>query len=100
MCTPSPTPCTHLRLVHTTGTDNSDRYQRYQTLFDTPDTNKLQKKYEEIVGPGFEEVDPTLAAMFNSIRNTVSTPDVDEARSLCDASLWDTMDLDKVCDDL
>ena len=76
-------------------TSNSDRYQRYQSLFDAPDANALQSQYESIVGPDFELVDPTLQAMFNSIDNTVAQPDVAAARELCDASLWDSMDLDK-----
>lgn len=61
-----------------------------------PDGNQLQRQYEQIVGPGFEQIDPTLQAMFKNIQNTVATPDVDAARNLCEASLWDTMDLDKV----
>ena len=61
-----------------------------------PDSNALQRQYEEIVGPGFEQIDPTLQAMFSNIQNTVNTPDVDAARNLCDASLWDSMDLDKI----
>lgn len=39
---------------------------------------------------------PTLEAMFNNIKKTVNSPDVDAARELCDASIWDSMDLDKV----
>jgi hypothetical protein len=38
---------------------------------------------------------PTLEAMFNNIKKTVNSPDVDAARELCDASIWDSMDLDK-----
>ena len=61
-----------------------------------PDGNALQKQYEQLVGPGFETMHPTLEAMFDNIKKTVNSPDVDAARELCDASVWDSMDLDKI----
>ena len=73
-----------------------DTYDNYQDLFKAPDTDELTKQYEDIVGDSFTVVDPTFQAVFDSLDNTVDTPDVAAAKEICDANLWESMALDKV----
>jgi len=41
-------------------------------------------------------VDPTFQTVFDSLDNTVDTPDVAAAKQICDVNLWESMALDKV----
>ena len=71
-------------------------YDDYQSLFTAPDTGELTTQYQDIVGDSFTVVDPTFQAVFDSLDNTIDTPDVAAAKQICDSNLWESMALDKV----
>ncbi len=73
------------------------RYNRYQKLFEAPPKAELEESFWEIAGSTFDAVPPTLNAAFNQLQKE-SSNDVwtDAAKNLCDANLWDTMDIDEI----
>ena len=76
--------------------DNSDRYSRYQDLFKAPTASELEEKYKSIVGGSFQFIDPTFKALMDQVANAQPDWDVASSTNLCDASLFDSMDLDEI----
>jgi hypothetical protein len=65
-------------------------------LFNAPSGDELENRYRQIAGDGFTSIDPTFAAVFNSVSNAVLSDDARRAREICDSSVWESMDLDDV----
>ena len=76
--------------------DDGDRYTRYQDLFKAPDAAELDDKYKEIVGDSYEFIDPTFKSLMQRVSSAQQDDDVAAAMEVCDASLFDSMDLDEV----
>ena len=72
------------------------RYSRYQSLFDAPSGDDLESQYQSIVGDSFTSIDPTFAALFNSIDESTLSEDAQQAKKICDSSIYESLDLDQI----
>ena len=69
-------------------------YGRYKALFTSPSGDELEAKYQKIAGDGYNVIDPTFKAVFNSVRNSVQREDVTAAQDICDSSVSGVSDLE------
>ena len=77
--------------------DNGDKFARYKELFEGPDAAQLEQKYKEIAGDSFEFLEPTFKQLLQTVASSTPDWDVTEAKdTLCDASLFESMDLDQI----
>ena len=76
--------------------DDGDRYKRYQDLFKAPNAQQLQAQYQSIVGASYELLGPAFQSLMTQVATQTQDPDVKVAMNLCDASLYESMDLDEV----
>ena len=76
--------------------DNSDRYARYQDLFEAPDVQQLDTRFQNIVGESFSFLHPAFKDLMQQASQSTQDFDVVQAKELCDASLFESMDLDEV----
>ena len=76
--------------------DDGDRYQRYQDLFTAPDAEELDAQYKEIVGDSYEFLAPSFKSLMTQVADQAQSEDVTQAMNLCDASLYESMDLDEI----
>lgn len=72
--------------------DDGDRVSRYYDLFAAPSTAELDQQFKDAAGDLFDAVPPTFKALMSQIS---SAQENTEAQSICDGSLWDSMDLDE-----
>jgi hypothetical protein len=75
---------------------DGSRYERYNALFEAPSGDELEAQYRNIVGDSFQAVDPTFAALFDSIDRSTLADDAQEAKQICDSNIYESMDLDEV----
>lgn len=75
---------------------NDDKYDRYNELFEAPNAAQLRAQYQQIVGDSYEFLESGTQDLMDSVADQVKPPDVEAAQDLCDASLFNSMDLDEV----
>lgn len=73
-----------------------NRYGRYQDLFTAPTGSELEARYQAVAGASYSTIHPTLAAIVDSVASSTLREDAQEARQICDESIYESMDLDEV----
>jgi hypothetical protein len=75
---------------------NDDKFDRYNELFEAPNAEQLSSQYQQIVGNSYEFLDSATKKLMDSVSSQVKPADVKAAQNLCDASLFESMDLDEI----
>jgi hypothetical protein len=75
---------------------NDDKYDRYNELFEAPNAEQLSAQYQSIVGDSYEFLESGVKDLMDSVSSQVKPADVAAAQDLCDASLFNSMDLDEI----
>jgi hypothetical protein len=65
----------------------SNRFERYQNLFEAPTGSELEAQYQDLVGKDYSTIHPTLAAVVDSVTSSTLSEDAQEARNVCDNSV-------------
>lgn len=75
---------------------NDDKYDKYNELFEAPNAEQLNAQYRSIVGESYDFLESAVSDLMDSVADQVKPADVAEAQDLCDASLFNSMDLDEI----